>query len=287
MSPLARFKAYVKSVLAASGPYFQSATVDQILLRQELSALREQLRAVTPDNVALWGHKIYSQTDEDGIISEIFRRIGEGSRSFVEIGCGNGSENNTHALLLKGWRGTWIDGSSKNVEHMARWIPLESPRLHVVRAFVTRENAPGMVSSALARAKAPELDLLSVDIDGNDLYVLQAILLAVRPRVIVAEYNGKFPPPLALSIEYDPAHTWALDDYHGASLQSLVDHLAGYRLVSCNLSGSNGFFIREDLSSAFAPYPVEALFQPARVHLIRERIGQLASLKFLRDSLRQ
>lgn len=287
MSLTARVKSRVRDWLAVAGPYFHSPTVEQILLRQEFSALRDQIRAATPDNPALAGYKIFSQTDEDGIIANIFQRIGEGGRHFIEIGCGDGTENNTHALLLQGWQGTWIDGGKEKIDHIAKWIPLDSPRLHVQHAFVTRDNVLALVTSALERSHSQQLDLLSVDIDGNDLHVLQRILTAVRPRVIISEYNGKFPPPLILTVDYNPTHAWAFDDYHGASLQAFVNILDGYRLVACNLSGANAFFVRNEEATAFTAYPTEALYQPARTHLIRARFGPPASLKFLRDSLRR
>jgi len=286
MSLSDRFKNKIRNWLSGVGPYFRSAVTEQILLRQEIDALRDRMRAATPDNPALAGHKIYSQTDEDGIIAEIVRRIGPGGRRFVEIGCGNGTENNTHALLLDGWRGTWIDGGRDKIDHIASWIPLESARLHVLHSFVTRDNAAELVTSAMARQAVTELDLLSLDIDGNDLHVLQRIVSVVRPRAIIVEYNGKFPPPISLTIAYNPAHTWGVDDYHGASLQAFVDGLPGYRLVACNLSGANAFFVRDDLAGAFTSYPVEQLYQPARTHLIHIRFGPPPSLKFLRDLLR-
>ena len=281
----ARLKARIKQWLAVSGELFQAASVKQPLLRREMAALREAIRADMLDNPVLAGYKIYSQTDEDGILAEIFRRVGDGGRLFVEIGCGDGTENNTHALLLAGWRGTWIDAGREKIGRIAASIPLRSERLHVVHAAVTRENAAGLVTDEMRGA--PELDLLSVDIDGNDLHVLREIVATVHPRVIVSEYNGKFPPPLALTMAYDPNHRWAGDDYHGASLQALADALAGYRLVACNLSGANAFFVRDDLAGAFTAYPIEALYQPARIHLIQWRVGPPSSLKFLRDALRR
>lgn len=282
---MSRLKTRIKQWLSVTGEFFLAASVKQPLLRQEMAALRAEIRAAMPDNPVLAGYKIYSQTDEDGILAEIFRRLGDGGRLFVEIGCGDGTENNTHALLLRGWRGTWVDAGREKIAHIAASIPLHSAQLDVVEAAVTRENAARLVTDAMGGAA--ELDLLSVDIDGNDLYVLQAITASVRPRVIVSEYNGKFPPPLALSVAYDPSHRWAGDDYHGASLQALVDGLSGYRLVACNLSGANAFFVRDDLAGAFTAYPVEMLYQPARIHLIHARVGPPSSLKFLRDALRR
>jgi len=206
----------------------------QLQLQAEIRELRNSLKAVVPGNPAVHGFKVYSQFDEDGIIEEIFRRIGDG-RTFVEIGCGNGLENNTHYLLLKGWRGTWVDGSERNISAIRRHLPANE-RLKVVHQLVNREN----VRDLLPR----ELDLLSLDIDGNDLEVLTSIMTVSSPKVICVEYNGKFPPPIAISIRYNLSHTWAHDDYHGASLQAFVNLLTGYKLVACGLSGANAFFGR-------------------------------------------
>src|SRR5438067_9272509 len=152
-------KKRVKELLPVIGEYFQAPSVKQSILRQEMTALRELMRAVTPENPALAGYKIYSQTDEDGIIAEIFRRIGDRSRAFIEIGCGNGTENNTHALLLAGWRGAWIDAAPAHIESIAQMIPLQTPQLRVMQAKVTRENVIGLIESTQLR----DLDLLSVD----------------------------------------------------------------------------------------------------------------------------
>ena len=63
-----------------------------------------------------YGFKAYSQNDEDGIIQEIFNRIGVTNKTFVEFGAYDGLENNTTYLLMKGWRGLWIDGDPKKMK---------------------------------------------------------------------------------------------------------------------------------------------------------------------------
>jgi hypothetical protein len=137
----------------------------------------------------------------------------------------------------------------------------------VIEAMVDRENALDLVSAAELEAIGG-LDLLSVDIDGNDLDVTLACSTAWRPRVIIVEYNAKFPPPSVIHITYDPSHRWNRDDYHGASLSACVQQLSPtYRLVSCNLAGTNAFFVRSDLAETFGSYSAEQLYQPTRFHL--------------------
>jgi hypothetical protein len=275
----------VRNALPVIGEAFAAPSVKQALIDQEIRALLADLRERTPDNPVLHGFKVFSQVDEDGIIEHLFERLGEGQRSFVELGCGNGSENNTHYLALKGWRGVWVDGSPVNIGHIGASVPLDSPKLLVQQMFITRDNIAHAMAGWLPRLGGG-IDLLSLDIDGNDAAVLEEILKVVSPRVLVVEYNGKFPPPLKLSVAYNAEHAWAGDDYYGSSLQVFVDQLAGrYVLVSCGLSGANAYLVRADLANSFTAYPTRQLYLPARHHLIQRRGAALPSLKHLRNVL--
>ncbi len=110
--------------------------LQQAALSQEIARVRGEIRRDMPDNLLLKGYKIYSQTDEDGIIEAIFERIG-GGRTFIEIGSGNGTENNTHALLLRGWRGVWVDGRADRIAFVRSEVG-PTPDLLAEQAFVTR-----------------------------------------------------------------------------------------------------------------------------------------------------
>jgi hypothetical protein len=270
---------------------FKKRVTDPVLkqgaMSDEIARVRDEIRRDMPDNLLLKGYKVYAQTDEDGIIDAIFQRIG-GGRTFVEIGSGNGTENNTHVLLLKGWRGVWVDGRADRIAFVRSEVG-PSPDLFAEQAFVTRENVPVLVEDWLRKLGTREIDFFSVDIDGNDLHVLVAALGMFRPRVICTEYNAKFPPPLEVCIEYDAGHIWSGDDYHGASLAAFVSALRpfGYTLLTCSISGANAFFIADDLASRFTLYEPERLFQPSRFHLCTFESGHTPSLKFLRNALRK
>lgn len=261
--------------------------LQQAALSTEIARVRAEVRRDMPDNLLLKGYKIYSQTDEDGIVEAIFDRIG-GGRTFIEIGSGNGTENNTHALLLRGWRGVWVDGRADRIAFVRSELG-PTPDLIAEQAFVTRENVPRLAADWLDRLGTRDIDFFSLDIDGNDLPVLRAALGVFQPRVICVEYNAKFPPPLEVSIEYDPAHVWSGDDYHGASLAAFVAALRplGYTLVTCNISGVNAFFVTDALAARFTLYEPARLFQPSRFHLCSFESGHTPSLKFLRHALRQ
>jgi hypothetical protein len=240
-------------------------------LEDHRRALLESPRNADDRRLLKHGYRVYSQSDEDGILHEILHRIGDGGRRFVEIGAGDGFENNTLFLLIQGWRGVWIEGSSRKVTSAKKHHEAEiaEGRLQVVEQYATAAN----IDETIKRFSPGELDVLSVDIDGNDYYVLGAIR-AVAPRVIVAEYNAKFPPDVRWIMEHNEAHRWDSTDYFGASLKALEILLLerGYFLVGCNLLGTNAFFIRKDLvrdPPFCAPFSAENHHEPARYFLLQ------------------
>jgi hypothetical protein len=217
--------------------------------------------------------QVFSQSGEDGILSEIFRRIGETDRYFVEIGVGNGLENNTSYLLARGWRGTWLEGDTSAVAHAREHFrePIAAGRLAVAETLVTAEN----VSERLDGLGVPrEPDLLSIDVDRNTYYVWRA-LTGRRARVVVVEYNATFPPSDEWTVAYDPAKAWNSTSYFGASLKSYerLGRELGYALVGCGLAGTNAFFVREDLvgDKFEPPFTAEHHYEPPRYWLARLR----------------
>jgi hypothetical protein len=241
-----------------------SASVHQ----QLVSSLLEHDKYHDHRRLERFGFSAGSQNDEDGILTEIFRRIGCPHRTFFEFGVGNGLQNCTVYFLLAGWRGGWVEVNPSKFDFINRKFSfyIASSALHVTDQPVTPENVDQIASDL---GVATDLDLLSIDIDGNDYYIFEA--MNIKPRVIVAEYNGLFPPPFRIVQAYDPDYRYSPDSYTGCSLQSLVDLASrkGYRLVGTNLSGLNAFFVRGDLFSAnlFVDAEPLLLYNPARHQL--------------------
>jgi hypothetical protein len=240
-------------------------------LHEHRRILLESARNSDERRLLKFGYRVYSQADEDGIIREIFRRIGEGQRTFLELGAGNGSENNSLFLLSQGWRGAWIEGSSRNVLAAKRNLSaaISEGRLRVEQHFVT---APNIDATVARLTPIKDVDLLAIDLDGNDYYVLDAIR-SIAPRVIVAEYNPKFPADVFWVMQYNESHHWDSTDYFGASLKAYETLLSprGYSLVGCNLLGTNAFFVRSDLAataSFCSPFTAENHYEPARYYLL-------------------
>ena len=192
----------------------------KIQTARELLALRADARYAAPGRLEPHGYKVWSQSDEDGILAEIFRRIGVARPgqpgSFVEFGVDDGRECNTLKLLVEGWRGLWMEAGAECCDRIRSTFsaPLADGRLELLQKRVSADNVDGLITGSRIAA-AGELDLLSIDIDGNDYHVLKAISL--KPRVLVVEYNGKFPPPMDVVPPYDAAHVWDGSDYAGAS----------------------------------------------------------------------
>ena len=270
---------------------YHNETSTQYLINSEINEILAEVKKLDEKALIIYGRKVYSQCDEDGIIEEIFNRIGTTDKTFIEIGCGQGLENNTHYLLLKGWKGVWIDGSNENIRFIKNQLGYrgdKNKKLSITQTYVDRDNINQILKENLVQIahEGTTVDFLSMDIDGNDLEVLRHIN-AVSPRMICVEYNAKFPPSLCETINYDPAHRWQGDDYQGSSLAAihLVMESQGYTLVSCSIAGTNAFFVRNEDIGPINILPLEKLYMPARYHLCHKDSGLPASLKFLRKKL--
>ena len=232
-------------------------------LAYELALTRLQA-ARDPRELCLVTTQCFSQGPEDGIIAEIFRRIGTRDRFFIEIGAGDGRENTTRLLLTLGWSGIWIEGSPKSCAAIREDFAeaLASGQLKLIEAMVTAEN----IGALLAEADAPTgFDYLSVDLDMNTYYVWQA-LEGYKARAACIEYNASIPPSWEFTVPYDPAAVWDGSNWYGAGLKSLelLGATQGYSLVGCDFYGVNAFFAAsdEDLSGFVSPFTAEKHYQP-------------------------
>lgn len=253
---------------SSSDTVVRSVLIEDYIARQ----LREDPRYADPRKLTRYEYQAFSQYGEDGILEEIFNRIGETNRYFVEFGVETGIECNSSLLLFKGWKGLWIEGNEQSAATIRQNFggALKNGYLTLLNRFITAENIQSLFTEAGVPA---EPDLLSIDIDRNDYYVWQAIE-AFRPRVVCMEYNAIFPPSVDFVVPYAADQTWDGSSYFGASLAAL-NRLATskeYSLVGCSLAGVNAFFVRNDcLNDHFAePGNLKAHYEPARYFLYRK-----------------
>lgn len=207
----------------------------------------------------------YSHQGEDGIVEEIIKRLGIKEGCYVDFGATDGiSASNTFGLLLKNWRGVYIEGEPKffqilkgNIQQTSfkgikncdgRTLPVD-PKVfrnaQCLEAFLSLE--PGKtLDEVLSQTNLPrEIDLISIDIDGNDYWIWQS-LKNYKPKVVIMEYNSNFHPHESKTIPYDPHHRIDETMYYGASALALYNlgRQKDYTLVANTYS--NLFFIRND-----------------------------------------
>jgi hypothetical protein len=191
----------------------------------------------------------YSQNGEDGILAALLDAIGVTNRVYVEFGAGTGEECNTRLVGEQGWTGLRMDGVD------------QTDGSDIRQEFITAEN----INELFAKYGVPdEFDLLSIDIDSNDYWVLRSLDERYRPRVLVMEYNASLGPTQRKTIAYDPAYVWDVSSYFGASLAALhnVAVERGYSLVGCDSLGVNCFFVRTDCLTGFAALTPEQAYVP-------------------------
>lgn len=211
--------------------------------------------------------RIYSQYGEDGILQYLFRHLGTtNDRTFVEFGIQSGRQCNAALLALcQGWRGLFIEGDPRMAasarEYYDSMLEERAKQIQIVNAFITTANI-----NQLLEGMPRNLDLLSIDIDGNDYWIWEAIT-GVQPRVVVIEYNAAFGLE-AITVPYEASfHRGTLGEgmYFGASLAALekLGNRKGYALVGCSSLGINAFFVRKDLlHSPVIDKSVQEAFRP-------------------------
>lgn len=211
------------------------------------AAAARVLNSVNLRHPPSWEFSGFSQNGEDGILSVLRQQLASRNRYFVEIGIGDGLQNNCAWLAIaENHSGLMVDGNSKLVARARRNVGSWGVGVRCEELFVTRETAPKVVK--LLADTAP--DVFSLDIDGNDFYIAQEFLrLGVRPKVWVVEYNSTFGDVRAVTIpyrddfEFRAAHPSAI--YFGVSIAAwkklFADH--GYRFVTVEQNGVNAFFV--------------------------------------------
>lgn len=224
--------------------------------------------------------KVSSQWGEDGIIDWLIERakVPPGSQSFIEFGVETYREANTRFLLQnRNWRGLIMDGSSAMVAAVEKEGLAWQHDLTVLPSFITRENINDLMSGAGFQG---DIGLLSIDIDGNDYRVWEAIH-AVNPIICICEYNAVFGDVHPVSVPYDPsfnrtkAHRSNL--YFGASIAALRSLAVkkGYRFAGTTSAGFNAFFVREDYAGFIDGSLLDIRAFPSLARESRDEHGQL------------
>lgn len=148
-----------KLIAISNASFFQQRRVAGYLARTEIESIKSKL---PPDRLEHYGYKVYSQNDEDGIIEEIFNRLGIAGGNFVEIGVENGLECNSLYLIHKGWHGVWLEANTDYCDFIAKKFTglLNAKRLILGKGFVYPNNLNEAITQC---ANAGGLDQTGLD----------------------------------------------------------------------------------------------------------------------------
>lgn len=272
---------------AQAGPHVDLDRKLQILLMQQYRQMAAAAAAPIPFTDVEFSS--YSQNGEDGILLYLFSVIGSGGKRAVEIGAGDGVECNSANLVINhGWNALLLDGDPTNIAkgraHYARrtgaWRLRRLPPT-LVQAWISAENINQLIED---HGFGGEVDLLSIDIDGMDYWILQA-LTCVSARVLVVEFNNRWSADQTVTVPY--SKTFVGDGvlgedagYFGASLSAFakLGRDRGYRLIGVNGPATNAFFLREGVGEdRFPAVTVEScLASDYARHQVRTKGAALA-----------
>jgi len=201
------------------------------------------------------GFRVYSQSDEDGLVLYVFSLIGMTNRICVDIASGlPDGANSTNLIRNWGFTGFLFEGNEDKVREANTFFAGPETNVYPPRikaGMVTAENVNELLLSA---GVSGEIDLFSLDMDGIDYWVWKS-LNAIEPRVVVCEFTSYWGPDKSVTIPYDPKFTRPHPNYWGASLAAVVKlgTQKGYRLVGWNRYGYNAIFVRRGLGEDVLP----------------------------------
>lgn len=215
------------------------------------------------------GYKVLSQFEEDGKIAFLFAVLGTKNKIFVDIGASDGVNSNCSNLVLNfGWHGLFIDGNETKINYGKKFYkkfpdPWDFPPKFIC-SMIKKENINEIIKK---EGFSGEIDLLSVDIDGNDYWIWDA-LECIIPTVVIIETHVEFGLN-NIVVPYDPNYVYPgkHPQYHGASPVAMVNlaRKKGYRLVGANNMGFNLFFVRNGIGEKLVPeVTVESILKHPR-----------------------
>lgn len=274
-------KKYIKSILLKFFWFISKSmrihSINRMLVELNYFNLINDKKYNDQKNLINYGFKVYSQSDEDGIIQEIFTRINVDSKTFIELGVQDGKECNTLFLLKSGWKGLWIDMSTDLEVFNKDFSSYLNEKLILKKTKITKENVNKVIENHKSFL-GDKIDLLSIDLSQNTFHILKNLEI-YKPNVVVTEYNAKLRDKIKWECKYTIDEPWDGSDNFGASLKSFQKMLEekGYNLVGCNITGVNAFFVRKELINEkfINNFSSEFHYEPLKMWLIKKYENEL------------
>jgi hypothetical protein len=247
-----------------------------------------QARTIDLRDPGSWEFSGFSQNGEDGILDVLRRQLRQANRYFVEIGAADGIQNNSAWLVVaERYSGLMVEGDPLLAERARRMMLQYSIGAECLSMFVRRDNA----SQLLSQAMHSDPDVFSLDIDGNDYYIADALMRAgLRPKICVVEYNSVFGPDRSCTVDYrdsfvfTSAHPTHL--YYGVSVTGWRHFFAryGYRFIGVDQNGVNAFFVDPaHFDPAFLQGVKGSAFAENRYQWRKFRGGHAQQMKLIAD----
>lgn len=213
--------------------------------------------------------KIFSGNGQDGILLYLLTILGIKHYRIIDIGCGNGINGNSANLIINhGFHGLLIDGDeailNRGVDFYSKLALLFNNTPNFINSILIKENVNSIIYSLLYE---DEVDVLSIDIDSIDLYILDSIFCTV-PRIIVLEFNNAWGPTDSKSVPYHDGFTreWVNGLLYGSASLAAFNKILkakGYWLIGCDPSGFDAYFIREG-EDIFPEVLVQSCYEQSR-----------------------
>jgi len=268
------------------GLFFLLNEINERLKSLQQASGRIEARQLSPGNDNNFSNhefQVYSQWGEDGLVQYLIHQVEIENPVFVEFGVESYTESNTRFLLVNNnWSGLVIDGSEKNIARIKQDPIYWRYNLKVECAFIDKDNINDLIEK---NGISGDIGLLSVDIDGNDYWVWEAID-RISPRIVICEYNSIYGFEAQVTVPYDPlfyrtkAHFSNL--YWGASISAFTSlaRSKGYTLVGSNSAGNNLFFVRNDVMSKLDAVTPQEAHTVSQFRESRDAQGNLTLLPF-------
>ncbi len=281
---------WIKHILKKYFLYFwikeRFAPAIQVSQRQLYHYYSDCAKMKEVPNITETGFRVFSQFEEDGKLLFIFSVLGMTNKTFIEFGSDDGVNSNSANLYFHhGWTGLFMDGNPKAVERGRRFFS-RNPHPHMyppkfVCTYINRENINRVIFEA---GYSGEIGLLSIDIDGNDYWVWDAIEI-VKPQVVIIETHNEFGlNDIVVPYDADYVYPGKHPVYHGASPSAMTKlaNKKGYRLVGANDLGYNFIFVKNGLADDLIPeVTAESLLHHPSNQEARKRFEEIKDWEYV------
>jgi hypothetical protein len=190
----------------------------------------------------------FSHANEQSILAKYIEKLlpGDAPRTVVDIGAGNGVRwSNSYALLLAGWKALGVEADPQKFALLSK-VYGKFPAAHASNSLAAPDNICTLLRSFDIEEN---FGVLCVDIDGNDYWVLDAILTKFRPGLVVTEINENIPPPLRFVVKFDPGFQLR-HHFYGYSIAALEDLCQQHNYGILELEYNNAFLAPRELRGA-------------------------------------